>query len=129
MADLLEDIVEYLKVNGLVQGDGIDAFRDVAPDLPDNAVIIYEYSGGATVLHEEAVHRSLQIVARSKSATQAKLKARAIFNVLSPLDQFKKLNVQRWCQLYPRQTPFRIKLDGNNRIYYGFNIGVTTYKD
>ena len=129
MNDLLLDIVTYLTNAEVVQGDGVDIFRDFSPEEPDDIVIVYEYSGDPTALHETAVHRSLQIVARSKSAVTARTKATTIFNLLSPESRYKNLTEERWCQLYPRQTPFKIKTDGNNRHYYGFNLGITTYRD
>ncbi len=130
MDDLLLDIIEYLVEEGVLEGDGVDAFRDFAPDSPDDVTIIYEYQGDPQALHEDtAVHRSLQIVSRSKQPTTAKVKANEIHAFLSPPGRYKKLNENRWCQLYPRQTPFKIKTDDNGRVYYGYNFGVTSYKD
>jgi hypothetical protein len=127
--DLLLDAINFLVQVGAVAGDGIDSFRDTAPDSPDDIIVIYEYAGEPITLHGDIVHRSLQCVARSRSAGRAKVKATQLCNLLSPPGRFMQLTPTRWCQLYPRQTPFRIKIDANGRHYYGFNLGVTTTRD
>lgn len=129
MSDLLLDFVSYLVAQGAVQGDGVDIFRDNTPDSPDSLVTLFEYQGEPAPLNEAIAHRSVQIVARASSATAAKLKARELYALVSPLNRYLKLTAERWCQLYPRQTPFKIKTDSSGRIYYGFNLGVTTYND
>lgn len=127
MADLLLDFVTFMTNKALVKGDGIDAFRDAAPEEPDSAVIVYEYQG--TYVNEDLAGRSIQIVARDKSATKAKEKARAIFNSFNNNDEKIFLTATRWCVMSIRQAPFKIKVDNKNRVYYGFNIGVNTKCD
>lgn len=129
MSDLLQDFIQYFTDNNIVQGDGIDAFRDAAPEAPDSLVVVYEYGGDSTVPQIASANRSIQIVARDTSATAAKLKARELFTALETEEGILNLTTQRWCMIHPRNTPFKIKVDGQSRIYYGFNLGVTTYND
>jgi hypothetical protein len=129
MSDLLLEVVNHLRDRGIIEGDGIDAFRDFMPEAPDNAVVIYEYPGSPTVLHEEAVHRSLQCVVRDKSPTSARQLCNKIFSELCPIDRYKELSSGRWCMIYARQTPFKLKSDDKERVSYCFNMGITTYRD
>lgn len=129
MADLLSDFVEYLIDAELAVADGVDIFKDFAPDKPDAVIIIYEYSSGPSTVHDKVVQRSIQVVARSLSAVAAKKKAVDLYNALNPSDRYIDLTAERWCLLIPRQVPFKVKVDIQNRVYYGFNIGVTTYSD
>lgn len=127
--DLLKDIVQYLVTSGISVGDGIDAFRDFTPDTPDSVIIIYEYGGTPEVPQIAGIERSIQISTRDKSASNAKQKAWDIYKALSTEDRVLNLTVDRWCMLYPRQTPFKIKVDNSERVYYGFNVGITSYID
>lgn len=128
MTDLLTDLITYFAQQGVVQGDGIDAFRDTAPDSPDSMVVIYEYVGSPIAGDTDAAERSLQIVARAHSATEAKLKAREIHKLIR-VQGLLQVTAERWVQIIERQLPFKIKVDSNGRVYYGFNVGVITYKD
>jgi len=129
MADLLLDIIDYLKAAGLVSGDGIDAFRDFAPEAPDSVVVLYEYAG-VVGFATAAVVRSVQVVARDGDAATAKQKVWAIFNVLdSPDDRILNLTATRWAVVEAKQTPFKIGVDESNRVLWGFNLGITTYRD
>lgn len=129
MNDLLIDIINFLVKHDIVEGDGIDAFRDYMPNEPDNVVVINEYAGSPTMPFEPSVHRSLQIVVRDKRAGTAKKKCYEIFRLFDVPTRYLELNDTRWCQVYPRQTPFKMKVDENNRIYYVFNMGITTIKE
>lgn len=129
MSDLLLDLINHLASKGIVEGDGIDSFRDFTPEEPDSAFVIHEYAGAPTPLHDTFTHRSLQLTFRDKKASVAKAKCKQIFDELSPVDGYKVLSNGRWCQIYPRQTPFKIKVDSAGRTTYGFNIGITTERD
>lgn len=130
MADpLLLDLITFLKTEGVVAGDGIDAFRDFTPETPDNLVVLYEYSGSPTTQFDPAVHRSVQVTCRNISADLARQKALDIFKALRnkiELDNRLQIVPSRWGQVYLRQTPFKLKTDENDRAYYVFNIGITT---
>lgn len=123
---LLLDIVLYLKSCGIVQDDGIDAFRDFSPEEPDNVVVLYEYKGDEVLPYEEKVHRSVQVTVRDVDADNARNKALLIFKSLQSDTHIINFTNDRWGQVYLRQTPFKIKTDNNARTIYGFNIGITT---
>lgn len=129
MSDLLLDLTNYFKNNALVQGDGIDTFRDTAPESPDSLVVLYEYQGDPIVPQVASVNRSVQVVVRDKSATTSKTKARSLYNALVTEEGIINLTTTRWCMISLRNTPVKIKVDDQSRIYYGFNLGITTYND
>lgn len=125
---LLEDIVTYLTNEGVIEGDGLDTFRDFKPEMPDNIVSLHEYQGDPVSPYTDVVHRSVQVVVRNKSATEAQRIAIAIYKKLLPVDETKKVKFtdSRWGQVHLRQTPYKFSQDENDRIHYGFNFGITT---
>lgn len=123
---LLLDIVTFLADNGVVQGDGVDAFRDFTPEAPDSLVALHEYKGDPAVAYDPNVHRSVQITARDKDADVARQKALRIYKLLTSDNLIVQFTPDRWGQVYLRQPPFKIGQDDNDRVTYGFNIGITT---
>jgi hypothetical protein len=126
---LLLDIVLFLVSNNIVTGDGTDIFRDFTPEKPDTLVALHEYMGDAASFYDTSVHRSVQISCRSKNADAARQKALEIFKALQNAQSGVgkvQLTPNRWGQVFLRQPPFRMKTDENNRVYYAFNIGITT---
>lgn len=126
---LLLDIVTYLKTQGIVMGDGEDAFRDFSPESPDNVVVLFEYTGDPAIYYDPIVNRSVQITVRNISANIARQKALDIFKSLVSDNAKIQFTDVRWGLVFLRQHPFRIGTDANNRSIYGFNIGVTTTID
>ena len=130
MADLLLDIVSYLTTNELVSGDGVDAFRDLMPEQPDNVVVVNEYTNVDTILNIGVATRNVQILVRDRSYSAAKNKSSSIHKLVKDkLDNIVDLTAERWAIMYPKQTPCKIQIDSNNRVIFGFNISVTTYYD
>lgn len=126
LADLLLDLVTYLQLKGHVTGDGIDTFRDFAPNAPNNLVVLFEY-GGVPGLADV---RNVQIMVRNVDPDAAKQKAWSIFKELDiPEDRILYLTDTRWTIIAARQTPFKIGVDENNRILWGFNLAITTPRD
>lgn len=124
---LLLDLISYLEVNNLVQGDGIDTFRDYTPDDPDEVVVIYEYTGAPFPdTDTNATHRSLQISVRSVSSDDAKGLARDICDSLRTETNYVQLTETTWSLIYIRNAPVKIKVDDRNRSTYAFNIGITS---
>ena len=125
---LLLDIVTYLTAKGVIEGDGIDTFRDFIPETPDCLVSLTEYKGSPVVPYESTVHRSVQILVRDTDADVARRRALEIYKVLTP--ELENLRVdftdERWGQVSLRQTPYRIRTDSLDRVSYGFNVGITT---
>lgn len=129
MSNLLTDFISYFKSKGLVTNDGTDAFRDVAPDMPNSAVVLYEYAGGPLDNEITSVLRSVQVVARDVSATTAREKALSLFSSLVVESGIIKLTTERWGVVHMRNVPIKIKVDEAQRVYYGFNVGIDTYID
>lgn len=125
MTDLLEDFEEFYIKQGIVDA----LHRDTILDEPNEAQAIYEYQGTAGIAQIASSTRSVQIVARSTKATSAKLKAREMYNALVTEDGIINLTDERWALIHLRQPPFKMKIDGNDRVYYCFNASVTTYND
>lgn len=123
---LLLDIVTFLASNGVVQEDGVDAFRDFTPEAPDSIVALHEYKGDPAVPYEPCVHRSVQVTARDKDADIARQKALQIFKLLQSENLIVQFTADRWGQVYLRQPPMKISVDKNDRVIYGFNVGITT---
>ena len=123
---LLLDIVTFLTSNNVVQGDGVDAFRDFTPEAPDSIVALHEYKGDPAVPYEPSVHRSVQVTVRDKDADVARHKALEIFKLLQSENLIVQFTTDRWGQVHLRQTPFKIGVDNNDRVTYGFNVGITT---
>lgn len=126
---LLLDIVIFLTSKGIVEGDGIDAYRDFIPEMPDNLVAITEYKGSPPVHYEEAVHRSVQISVRNKDADAARRKALEIYKALKSDNTIVQFTPERWGQVTLRQSPFRSNTDSSDRVTYAFNTGITTTID
>ena len=125
---LLEDIVTYLTGLGLVEGDGIDTFRDFKPEAPDNIVSLHEYAGDAVSSYTDVVHRSVQVVVRNRRADAAHQLAIRLFQAFTASDETKRINFtdSRWGQVHIRQTPYKFLQDESDRVHYGFNLGITT---
>lgn len=130
MATLLEDIVSYIIAQGLATADGVDIFRDFSPDLPDDVVAVYEYAGNPTTKGVGCRVRSIQITTRSASAATAQGKANSLYNVLDQAEEsILTLVPGRDVIAVARQTPYKIMVDANKRLIYGFNIAMTTQQD
>lgn len=126
---LLEDIVRYFTAKGLIQGDGVDAFRDFQPETPDNIVTLHEYKGDPPSRYTDVVHRSVQIVVRNKSAVAAQRLAQELYRALmedSAMNGRVDFTSTRWGQVHIRQTPYKFSQDESDRVLYGFNLGITT---
>lgn len=123
---LLLDIVLFLKNNGIVQDDGVDAFRDFTPEAPDSLVALHEYKGDPAVPYDPTVHRSVQVTVRDKNADNARRRALEIFKLLTSENLIVNFTPTRWGQVYLRQTPFKLSQDKNDRVTYAFNVGITT---
>lgn len=124
---LLEAISAYLIQEDIAAEDNI--FRDFTPEAPDHVVMLKEYTGSPDVQHEEAVHRSVQFSVRDVSPIVAKSKATLIYKRLKTANRIVHFTDEWWGQVFLRQPPFKIKVDANERVLYGFNTGITTRID
>lgn len=125
---LLQQLVEYCTANGVVKGDGIDAFRDFTPEVPDSVVVFHEYAGSALTPFTDNVHRSVQVKARGVNAEAAKAKALQVLALFKSNTESLRVDFSDdlWGQVYIRQLPFKLQQDSSNRVTYCFNLGITT---
>lgn len=125
---LLEDIVSYLTELGLIEGDGVDTFREFKPETPDNIVSLHEYKGDPVSPYTDVVHRSVQVVVRNKSAVEGQALARRLCQAFMTPDESLRIDftATRWGQVHVRQTPYKFSQDESDRVHYGFNLGITT---
>lgn len=125
---LLEDIVAYLVSKGVVEGDGIDIYRDFKPEAPDNIVSLHEYQGDAVSPYTDVVHRSVQVVVRNRRAEDAQVLATKLFKAFRSDTETLRIDFTptRWAQVHVRQTPHKFSQDESDRVHYGFNLGITT---
>lgn len=134
MWDLLEAIISYLSTNGALEN--LSYYKDAMPETPHKLVAIYEIKGVGPVRGGAGAGRAFQIVARSSSDDPewAKTIAWSIYEMLSFPDQIFDLReleepIDFWGVMAPRQTPFKISVDKNNRTLYGFNVAIVTQVD
>lgn len=125
---LLESLVNYCVANGVLAGDGIDAFRDFMPDVPDTACVFHEYASDPVSPFTDSVHRSVQVKVRDTSASAARTKALEVFSLFKADTESLRVDFSGdlWGQVYVRQLPFKLQQDASNRVTYCFNLGITT---
>lgn len=125
---LLLLLVEYCVANGVLVGDGEDAFRDYMPEIPDALVAFHEYAGDQLSLLTSVVHRSVQVKVRDTSAEAARNKALQILQLFISESESRRVDFSEnaWGQVYIRQLPFKLQQDSSNRVTYCFNLGITT---
>lgn len=128
---LLEDIVTYLTSLSLIQGDGVDTFRDFKPETPDNVVSLHEYKGDPVSPYADVVHRSVQVVVRNKRAIEAQELANKLCKAFIADNENLRIDFtpDRWGQVHIRQIPYKLSQDESDRVHYGFNLGITTTID
>lgn len=125
---LLESLIAYGVVKGVLVGDGEDSFRDFMPDAPDNVVVFHEYAGSPVSPYMDSVHRSVQVKVRNASATAARAKALDLMRIFTSESESLRVDFtdELWGQIYVRQTPYKLSQDTSDRITYCFNLGITT---
>lgn len=127
MATLLEDLQTFLIAAN--EATALNSFLDFMPDAPDNCIGLYEYSGHTPAPQIAGTLRSLQIVCRSKSPTQAKQMADRIYHLFEVEDGIVELTPDRSGLFLLAQPPFRMRIDTAGRPYYGFNASMVTHAD
>ena len=125
---LLEALVRYGIACGVVEGDGVDAYRDFMPETPDDVIVFAEYEGSPTSPMFGAVHRSVQVKTRSRNAAAAREKAVQLFTIFNPTSEDRRVDFTKdlWGQVYVRQPPYKLSQDSSDRTIYCFNLGITT---
>jgi hypothetical protein len=124
---LLRDIKSYVVANTGINTSIITL--DAMGDSPDTAIALYEYEGVSPIPQITSVTRSVQVVARSKSASEAHRLSSEIYRSLLTENGILNLTADRWSAINLRQVPFKFKTDEAGRVYYCFNLSLTTYID
>lgn len=108
-------------------GLGKDMFVDNQPDTPIKIVVLSEYYGSGPALGaKDFSNRSVQLTVRAGTTREAKELCWKIFQVLNNTENRIVDIGSRMTMIYPRQTPFKMRQDSQGRIYYVFNMGVST---
>jgi hypothetical protein len=131
MASLLEDLEQWLINADKAVADGDDIFRDFAPDVPDEIIVLYEYDSVLSgIKSANSAVRYVQVTYRATSATVAKNACDDIFHLfMNPDQNITSLPNNRWAIMIAKQVPFKIEMDNQMRYVYGFNVAITTNPD
>lgn len=127
---LLIDLENYLISNNFASVDGVDIFRDYTPSDPSNIIVLSEYAGQPGLEGVDTQVRSVQVLVRNTSYQEARTKIHAIYNKLHQAENpIINLTATRWVISQPRQVPFQLNRDEQQRITFIFNVALTTQKD
>lgn len=125
MNDLLTDFESFFVGKELVT----EVYKDIMPTEPNNLMSVYEYEGDSPSPQIAGAVRSIQIVVRDESSVKARTKAKEAYKLLDTEDGIISLTDARWGVIILKGPPFRLKTDEQNRVYYAFNLSITTYID
>jgi hypothetical protein len=131
LAELLDDLTLWINADSIGEPLGANIYQDNIPDEPDSVIVLTEYNSKTALgMFNSAVVRYVQVLTRSPSASAGKAEALKLFKLFNTLDDnITDLPNDRWAIIKPLQSPFKISEDGQNRIYYGFNVAITTNCD
>ena len=131
MSDLITDIANYWIAEGLVTAFGTDVFGELSPDTPANCVAIVEYMGEVSFINN-TLNRSIQVRVRNTVRATAKSKIIALYDsVYDPEAEVRIIDftATRWGIVKPRNYPFQLDKDADNRFIFVFNMGIVTVGD
>ena len=131
MSDLITDIANYWIAEGLVTAFGTDVFGELSPDTPANCVAIVEYMGEVSFINN-TLNRSIQVRVRNTVRSTAKSKIIALYDsVYDPEAEVRIIDftATRWGIVKPRNYPFQLDKDADNRFIFVFNMGIVTIGD
>jgi hypothetical protein len=128
MADLLNDIAEFIISNNYATAIGSDIYLDYRPDGPDNIIVVNEYIG-TPIEYTEAAIRRLQIQVRNKNSNDARLLINNLYRMFNENIIYENLPNNRYGIVSPTSTPTILTTDEENRTIYYFNLSITTKID
>ena len=131
MSDLITDIATYWKTKLLITAFGTDVFGDLGPDSPDNCVAIKEYTGEVSFINN-TLNRSIQVKVRNTVRSTAKSLIISLYDsVYDPEADVRIIDftATRWGIVAPRNYPFQLDKDEENRFIFVFNMGIVTIGD
>lgn len=117
--------------NSIGEANGANIYQDSIPDAPDDIYVLFEYnSKTAATKFNSAIVRYVQVTYRNKSGLASKAAILEAFKLFQQTDEnITDLPGGRWAIIKPLQAPFKVSEDSQNRIYYGFNVAITTNSD
>lgn len=129
---MLEDIADYIILQGLATAKGSDVFQETLPEAPDTCIAIFEYAGRPPPLEVSTVERNFQVMTRNVDPDLAREKSWSIYKVLHQEESKgdrRDLTAERWGLISATDTPFKLKVDQNGRTVYACNYNMLTQKD
>ena len=136
MSTLLEKITEYLVNQDVVQGSGIDIFRDFLPDSPSKVIVLHEYGSPRGTVGSEALIRRIQIEVRTSAEDPmwGRDKIWELFRILAPIEGIidgreENPSTDLWMVVLPLQSPYKVRVDDSNRWMFSFNINTITTRE
>ncbi|MFI5808881.1 minor capsid protein [Streptomyces sp. NPDC051561] len=127
MADLLDGIARYLAAAGLLtynpNGTSGDTFVEAMPPVPDRAVSLALYDGGAPEARDDAEQRRLQVRTRGTADPRvSRVRCEALYRALHGLADVE-LPDGSWLTLAAaRGTPAPMGADSNGRHEHVVNF-------
>ena len=115
---ILEIIKTHIQNN--IQNTG-DIYFNFQPDVKGDCIILWQYDGIQT---DVGIRPQVQISVKNKNMQTAENLIMAIYDIIYPKGQFEK-NItisDEVLKIVPRQSPFYLEKDDNNRHIYVFNI-------
>lgn len=117
MAELVEDVVDYLDAQG-VGTKGTDLFMGQMPSIPLNVITVVP-SGGVSIPGDPISREGFQILIRNSNTQQLLIKSRSVYDTLNNkwavLANFK-------CRILADAHPTGVFLDEANRELVSVNF-------
>jgi len=133
MAELVEDIAQYLVDNGLAQGLAQDVFLDCRPDQPDKVISLFDTGGYPAEIGLSDLKRTVQVSVRGTAeaggAADAKSAIWRLFNLLERPEARTHQMGSRRAIIRAMQPPMSIGPDENGRPIWAFNLSIWTLHD
>lgn len=124
---VLEDIAAYVDTQTALTL-GTDLFIGELPADPDAATVLLEYGGGPVryTLGEKRPameEYSVQIVSRDTTYQTARARAQTVYQAIAEFTT-QVINSTRYLSIEPKQPPFPLAWDDNDRYRFVFNVEV-----
>ena len=105
-----------------VQNAG-NIYFNFQPDITENCIILWQYDG---IQSSVGLRPQVQISVKNKNMQTAETLIMAIYNAIYPKGQYEKTirMGQETLKIVPRQSPFYLEKDENDRHIYVFNIDI-----
>lgn len=116
---LLEDLKNHLKDNGVKTQINFN----FSSEKNENCVVLWQYDGTPNMVARNA---KVQITVKNSNMKKAEDLADLIFDILYPIDQFKKaIEINgKLMHIQPIQEPFYNEKDASGRHCFVFNVNI-----